>query len=60
MRLVWLSAVTGSHAPAAVRIGVSDGVLAEVLDGGLEPGDTAVTEAVAPSKSGPGSYGRVF
>jgi len=58
-RLVWVLR-DGQPRPVAVRLGVSDGVLSEVLEGGLEPGDAAVTEAVAPSKSGPGSYGRVF
>ena len=58
-RLVWVLR-DAQPRPVAVRLGVSDGVLSEVLDGGLEPGDAAVTEAVAPSKSGPGSYGRVF
>ncbi len=58
-RLVWLLR-DGQPRPVAVRLGVSDGVLSEVLEDGLEPGDTVVTEAVAPSKSGPGSYGRVF
>ncbi len=58
-RLVWLLQ-DGQPRPAAVRIGVSDGVLSEVLEDGLAPGDTVVTEAVAPTKSGPGSYGRVF
>jgi HlyD family secretion protein len=57
--LVWLLA-DGQPRPVAVRLGVSDGVLSEVLEGAVGPGDQAVTEAVAPSKSGPGSYGRVF
>jgi len=58
-RLVWLLREGQPH-PTAVRLGVSDGVLSEVLEGELAPGDAVVTEAVAPSKSGPGSYGRVF
>jgi len=58
-RLVW-SLSDGQPRPVAVRLGVSDGVLSEVLEGALEPGASVVTEAVAPSKSGPGSYGRVF
>jgi HlyD family secretion protein len=58
-RLVWLLG-DGQARPVAVRLGVSDGVLSEVLEGAVRPGDLAVTEAVAPSKSGPGSYGRVF
>ena len=58
-RLIWVLGDGGAR-PVAVRLGVSDGVLSEVLEGALEPGTTVVTEAVAPSKSGPGSYGRVF
>ena len=48
-RLVWLLR-DGQPRPAAVPIGVSDGVLSEVLEDGPAPGDTVVTEAVAPSK----------
>ena len=58
-RLLWVLRDGKPH-PVAVRLGVSDGVLSEVLEDGLAPGDAVVTEAVAPSKSGPGSYGRVF
>ncbi len=58
-RLLWVLR-DGQPRPAAVRLGVSDGVLSEILEGGLSSGDAVVTEAVAPSKSGPGSYGRVF
>lgn len=58
-RLVWVLR-DGQPRPVPVRLGVSDGVLSEVLENGLAPGDSAVTEAVAPTKSGPGSYGRVF
>ena len=58
-RLVWVLR-DGQPQPVPVRLGVSDGVLSEVLENGLAPGDSAVTEAVAPTKSGPGSYGRVF
>ncbi len=58
-RLLWVLR-DGQPRPVPVRIGVSDGVLSEVLEGGLDHGDAVVTEAVAPSRSGPGSYGRVF
>ena len=58
-RLLWVLQ-DGQPRPVAVRLGVSDGVLSEVLEAELAPGDAVVTEAVAPSKSGPGSYGRVF
>ena len=58
-RLLWVLR-DGQARPLATRLGVSDGVLSEVLEGEVAPGDLVVTEAVAPSKSGPGSYGRVF
>ena len=58
-RLIWVL-LDGKARPVPVRLGVSDGALCEVLEGGLDPGDAVVTEAVPPSKSGPGSYGRVF
>jgi HlyD family secretion protein len=57
-RTVWL--LQGGEArPVAVKVGVSDGTNTEVL-GGLQLGDSVVTEAVSASKSGPGSFGRVF
>jgi HlyD family secretion protein len=58
-RLVWVLRDGEAH-PLAIRVGVSDGVVSEVLEGSLAPGDSVVTEAIAPAKSGPGSYGRVF
>ena len=58
-RLIWVLR-EGQPRPVAIRVGVSDGALTEVLEDGLTPGDPVITEAVAPSKSGPGSYGRVF
>jgi HlyD family secretion protein len=58
-RLLWVLRDGQPH-PVAVRLGVSDGVLSEVLEDGLAPGDLVVTEALAPSRSGPGSYGRIF
>ena len=58
-RVVWVLHDGEAH-PVTVRVGVSDGVVSEMLAGNLESGDSVVTEAVAPSSSGPGSYGRVF
>jgi HlyD family secretion protein len=58
-RLIWVLREGEAH-PVLVRVGVSDGVLTEVTDGALQPGDDALTEAVAPTRSEPGRYGRVF
>jgi len=58
-RVVWVMRGADPQ-PVAVRIGVSDGVSTEVLDQALKPGDQVVTEVLAPPKSGPGSFGRVF
>jgi HlyD family secretion protein len=58
-RVVWVLHDGEAH-PVTVRVGVSDGVVSEILEGNLESDDSVVTEAVAPSSSGPGSYGRVF
>jgi multidrug efflux pump subunit AcrA (membrane-fusion protein) len=58
-RVVWVLH-EGEASPVTVRVGVSDGVVSESLEGNLQPGDLVVTEAIAPSNSGPGSYGRVF
>jgi HlyD family secretion protein len=58
-RVVWVLH-DGEALPVTVRVGVSDGVVSEGLEGSLQPGDLLVTEAIAPSSSGPGSYGRVF
>jgi HlyD family secretion protein len=58
-RVLWVLG-DGEARPVTVRVGVSDGVFSEFLEGNLQPGDAVVTEAIAPSSSGPGSYGRVF
>jgi len=58
-RVVW--AMRGADPrPVAVRVGVTDGISTELLDDALGPGDQVVTEVLAPPKSGPGSFGRVF
>ena len=58
-RVVWVLHDGEAH-PVTVRVGVSDGAVTEIVDGALQPGDPVVTEAIAPSSSGPGRYGRVF
>ncbi|HEY6784781.1 MAG TPA: hypothetical protein VI159_07505, partial [Gemmatimonadales bacterium] len=58
-RVIWVLQ-DGEARPVTVRVGVSDGVVSEVLDGTLRLNDPVVTEAVGTSRSGPGSYGRVF
>jgi HlyD family secretion protein len=58
-RVLWVLDDGEAH-PVTFRVGVSDGVFSEILEGNLQPGDAVVTEAIAPSSSGPGSYGRVF
>jgi HlyD family secretion protein len=58
-RVIWVLQDGEAH-PVTVRVGVSDGVVSEILEGTLQPSDLVVTEAVGTSSSGPGSYGRVF
>jgi HlyD family secretion protein len=58
-RVVW-TLVEGRPQPVTIRAGVSDGVQTEVLDGGLRPGQPVITDATAPRKGGPGSFGRVL
>jgi HlyD family secretion protein len=33
---------------ARIRVGISDGTLTEVVEGGLEAGDQVITDAVGP------------
>ena len=47
-RVVWILR-TGTPARHVVRIGISDGMSTELVDGELRPGDVAVTEAI-PAK----------
>lgn len=58
-RTVWVMRGTAPQ-PVEIRVGVSDGLSTEVLDGSLKVGDQVVTEALTTSKGGPGSFGRVF
>ncbi|HEY0709078.1 MAG TPA: efflux RND transporter periplasmic adaptor subunit [Polyangia bacterium] len=50
----------GQARPVAVRTGVTDGALTEVLEGNLASGTPVITDTLANGKSGPGSFGRVF
>jgi HlyD family secretion protein len=50
----------GQPRPHMVRTGVTDGTHTELLEAHLRPGSEVVTDAVLASKSGPGSFGRVF
>jgi len=44
-RVVWVMR-NGRPSPATVRVGISDGMVTEIAEGDLRPGDVAVTEAV--------------
>ncbi|HTO98740.1 MAG TPA: efflux RND transporter periplasmic adaptor subunit [Myxococcales bacterium] len=58
-RVVWV--LRGERPLAtAIRTGVSDGTVSELLEGDLHAGDLLVVEAVASGKSGAGSFGRVL
>jgi HlyD family secretion protein len=50
----------GQPRPHLVRTGVTDGTLTELLDERLPPGSEVITDTLVASKSGPGSFGRVF
>jgi HlyD family secretion protein len=50
-RTVW-ALRKGKPEPLTIRIGVSDGSVTEVLEGGLQPGDTLITDVA--SATGPG------
>jgi len=50
-RVVWVLRA-GHAAPVVVRLGISDGMVTEVAEGELHPGDTVVTEAVVQAGSG--------
>jgi HlyD family secretion protein len=52
VRTLWLLR-DGAAKPTRVRVGISDGVFTELLEGPVRPGDMAVTEAAAgPEKPG--------
>ncbi len=50
-RRVWITR-GGGPMPRVIRIGVSDGMVTEVTEGDVNPGDVAITEAIAPATSG--------
>jgi HlyD family secretion protein len=50
-RTVWVLR-DGKPRPVVIRIGVSDGTLTEVTDGGLQPGDTLVTDVASAGALG--------
>jgi HlyD family secretion protein len=47
-RVVWVMRA-GRPAAAIVRLGVSDGMVTEITEGDVHPGDVVITEAVAPA-----------
>jgi HlyD family secretion protein len=47
-RVVWVMR-GGRPAPVVVRVGISDGMVTEVAEGDLRPGDVVVTEATTPA-----------
>ncbi len=51
--LVWMPAAAGRLSPVAVTLGINDGSFAEVLDGGLRPGDRVVTALAGPGPEQP-------
>jgi HlyD family secretion protein len=53
-RLIWVLR-DGQTSPHVVRIGIGDGMLTEVVDGDLRPGDKVITEAIVAgdTKKGP-------
>jgi HlyD family secretion protein len=44
-RVVWIAGKGGRASPRVVRIGITDGMLTEVVEGGVMPGDAVVSEA---------------
>jgi HlyD family secretion protein len=58
-RTVWVLR-QGQPQPAAIRVGVTDGVNTELVGGDLRDGDALLTETIGAGKGGPGSFGRVF
>jgi HlyD family secretion protein len=47
-RVAWAMRA-GRPTPVVVRLGISDGMVTEVAEGDLRPGDALVTEAIVPS-----------
>jgi len=64
-RTVWTNS-SGRLESVAVRVGISDGSLTEIVEGALQPGDTVVTDATvgdgatAATSSAPGGMRRLF
>jgi HlyD family secretion protein len=48
-RLIWV--MRGNPTPVVVRLGISDGMVTEIAEGDLRPGDVVVTEAVPTAGS---------
>jgi HlyD family secretion protein len=50
-RIIWVT--RGGHpSPVVVRLGISDGMVTEITEGDLHPGDLVITEAVVQSGGG--------
>jgi HlyD family secretion protein len=54
-RVVWITAAGGRASPRVVRIGITDGMLTELVEGNVRPGDQVVSEAnvLNAAKKGP-------
>jgi HlyD family secretion protein len=59
-RVVWRLGGDGKAAATPIRIGVSDGVSTEILQGELGVGDRIITDATVQPGSRAGTFGRVF
>jgi HlyD family secretion protein len=44
-RVLWVAAAGGRASPRVVRIGITDGMLTELVEGPVRPGDVVVSEA---------------
>jgi HlyD family secretion protein len=49
-RVVWVTR-GGRPTPIVVRLGISDGMVTDIVEGNLHAGDVVVTEAVVPTAS---------
>jgi HlyD family secretion protein len=50
-RVVWVQR-EGKPAAVPIRVGISDGSVSEVAEGGLQAGDTVITDAIGGQPSG--------
>jgi len=50
-RLLWVLRAGAAAVPVVVRLGIGDGMVTELIEGDLQPGDAVVTEAVAQAPS---------